>query len=632
MVSYSGIRGFGSGKVTLPSSDKWGQNMDILKDPPKGIFTRRINKISDTSSLANTIDESGDRVCEMINVYARGVNPMVSVSYSNNGRVGSGNISNSTQAFLPYRIMDRGSFVPPIKTQEHLLPLSRLPRLFTSVNTQPGFSDYSKKLECPNTNMRAVKLDLLKVCSNPTTVYKIGGNYKLSNSVKNAKNFIQSPITISADSGIKTLHTFKKNTNASTKEIYKIINSYSINANKSSKIINNKENIIVNTKKYIQNIIKGNIITNKSIGISAKNLEEMSGIVDLDSHINNSLLSGNLYSNPSQNIQNISLEDMADINNIKYINTNILTGQINSNICQNIRTTNIEEMGNGNINKNINNNMLSGSMNSNLHQNIQAKPINDTINLAIKQYTHNNTLKGHIKTNKNKNIRTTDINKMGNVDIKQYTRDITLKGNIGSNTSQNIQAKPINDTINIAIKQYTHNNTLKGHIKTNKNKNIRTTDINKMGCIDINKYTQNTNTISYDTTKTSTAKQNYIHSDIKLEKVLPYHEYTTNKNDYTIYKPIIPENTIELKPNRPHTSFSDNIKKDTLKNTEEFISRSVNLPTKNYKGGFDTKPTYTTLEKTNNINTNSVSDKYKLNKKMAENFQNRNSEKLIFLE
>ena len=53
-----------------------------------------------------------------LNVYARGVNPMVSVSYQNYGS-GAGSVK------LPYRIMKDGAFRPPIKTIEELLPLSR---------------------------------------------------------------------------------------------------------------------------------------------------------------------------------------------------------------------------------------------------------------------------------------------------------------------------------------------------------------------------------------------------------------------------------------------------------------------------------------------------------------------------
>ena len=38
-LSYSGITNYG--KATLPSVDSWGTNMNILKDPPKSITTRK---------------------------------------------------------------------------------------------------------------------------------------------------------------------------------------------------------------------------------------------------------------------------------------------------------------------------------------------------------------------------------------------------------------------------------------------------------------------------------------------------------------------------------------------------------------------------------------------------------------
>ena len=78
-LSYSGIVNYG--KVTLPSVESWGTNMNILKDPPKSVHTRKIDKVGETSAITTSIDESGDRFCEAINYYARGQNPMVSVSY-----------------------------------------------------------------------------------------------------------------------------------------------------------------------------------------------------------------------------------------------------------------------------------------------------------------------------------------------------------------------------------------------------------------------------------------------------------------------------------------------------------------------------------------------------------------------
>ena len=154
-ISYSGLTNFG--KVSLPSVDGWGTSMNILKDPPRSIMTRRINKVGDTSMITETIDESTNRMAEAITVYARGTNPSVSVMYSNNGTCGGenraflGSAPSRTNSFLPYRIMNGGAFRPPILTQEQLLPLSRQRRTNTAAFTRKGFADFSKKLRtCGN--------------------------------------------------------------------------------------------------------------------------------------------------------------------------------------------------------------------------------------------------------------------------------------------------------------------------------------------------------------------------------------------------------------------------------------------------------------------------------------------------
>ena len=114
-LSYSGITNFG--RVTLPSVEGWGTNMNILRDPPKSITTRRITKVGETSSITQMIGESGNRACEAIQVFARGVNPSVGVSYNNYGNGNSSGgltgLSNpiagcGRTAKLPYRIMDAG--------------------------------------------------------------------------------------------------------------------------------------------------------------------------------------------------------------------------------------------------------------------------------------------------------------------------------------------------------------------------------------------------------------------------------------------------------------------------------------------------------------------------------------------
>lgn len=118
--------------ATLPSADEYNGNTSIIKDPPKSIFTRRNVKVNDHSEITEEIDGAGDRVCEIINTYARGINPFVGTQYSNYG-------NETTQAYLPYRVMDRGAFRPPIIKPQDLLPLSRQVRLFTPITATPGY-------------------------------------------------------------------------------------------------------------------------------------------------------------------------------------------------------------------------------------------------------------------------------------------------------------------------------------------------------------------------------------------------------------------------------------------------------------------------------------------------------------
>ena len=147
--------------MTLPSVEAWGTDMNIVKDPPKAVWSRRIDKVSDTQKVTNMIGEgSGDRICELIKVYPRGINPHVAVSYSNYGTNGGQNRQTTLagvmgrnkvcpdgrsaligQAKLPYRLHDNGAFRPPLLRQEDLMPLSRLPRTNTSAYTQKAFID-----------------------------------------------------------------------------------------------------------------------------------------------------------------------------------------------------------------------------------------------------------------------------------------------------------------------------------------------------------------------------------------------------------------------------------------------------------------------------------------------------------
>ena len=253
-LSYSGLINYG--KATLPSVDSWGTNMNILRDPPKSIHTRRIDKVGQTSDITEMIDESGNRACEAINVYARGINPFVSVSYSNEGNNGGQRTSGLTiggqvQAKLPYTVIKDGAFRPPVLLQEDTVPLSRLPRVWTTAYTNPAFPDFSKKMKTCGTDKdtKEVRNDVIKTFIRPTAVYQMETPIAEPFEVKYV---IQPTINRSVTSGLRSLDYSSQEVKIPTKEINMDVQHAFANSNLSN--IRHVDNTTVDTIKYIQDI------------------------------------------------------------------------------------------------------------------------------------------------------------------------------------------------------------------------------------------------------------------------------------------------------------------------------------------------------------------------------------------
>lgn len=239
-LSYSAITNHG--KISLPSIESWGTNMNILKDPPKSLYTRRIDRVGQTSDITAMVDDSGDRACEGILQFARGVNPSVSVSYSNTNRMnGNGTASQNTNAFLPYRVGREGAIRLPIQTEYNLLPLSRQPRVWTSSFTNASFPDFSKQMMYRGTaeQMRQVKNELLNTSIRPTAVYKVELPMEKPYETKNK---IQNSLNISASSGFRTMDL--------TTQYVAIPNNEIKNANNTSAHTNKVENRYVNNNEF----------------------------------------------------------------------------------------------------------------------------------------------------------------------------------------------------------------------------------------------------------------------------------------------------------------------------------------------------------------------------------------------
>ena len=238
---------------TLPSVEDWGTNTNILRDPPKSITTRKIDKVGMNANLTQEIDDSGDRAAEYIRVYARGVNPMVSVSYNNNGGLayGSGNVGGTSrsQAFLPYRVAVDGAFRPPVLSGRDLLPLSRQPRNWTSSFTMPTFADYAKKMMCPD-KLKEVKDAIHHINVRPNEVFNIKTPLKETYDVKYK---IVDRVKVQGDSGKKVGDITMKINHENVGEVHDTILHASGDTNKSApNRTSHHTEISFNTAKYLQ--------------------------------------------------------------------------------------------------------------------------------------------------------------------------------------------------------------------------------------------------------------------------------------------------------------------------------------------------------------------------------------------
>lgn len=286
-ISYSGIVGYG--KATLPSVDTWGTNMNILQDPPKSIMTRKIDKASESSLLTEMNDAAGDRVCEMIKVYARGVNPFVAVSYNNDNSGQRVNSQGNTgkQSFLPYRLGPEGAFRPPVVAPQSLLPLSRLPRLPFEQITNKERIDFSKKMVCPQSGdqTQGVKkeVSMLRTFIRPTAVKKI--ETPISEPFE-VKYVIKNPIHTSANSGTRTLDITSTNVQVPHGGLIEQPLHADAQSNPSmNKYVNNS---VFKTDKYIQNVIYNDVQSKPSRNIQVSNIEDLKGF-SLDNKIQNAI-------------------------------------------------------------------------------------------------------------------------------------------------------------------------------------------------------------------------------------------------------------------------------------------------------------------------------------------------------
>ena len=293
-ISFSALKR--NHDLTLPSVEGWGTNMNIVRDPKKSIHTRKIDKVGSNMDIIDQIDQSGDRMCQGINVYARGVNPMVNVSYtnaSNNGGKSALSRSGMAAASLPYKVAEAGAFRPPIISPRELLPLSRQPRLTTQAITNPQAINYTKRALCPTPDkMKQIrKITLETNTIRPTAVYKTS---KMVQDINPTNAIIENPINISGYSGVKTqAHRANLKHQDRSREIndkvYKVVTTNPYSDTKSKKV-----QVAMDTDKYLRDVRYKAVTSNPGRKGDGKNY------VNKEMDLKKNLPTHNVTSNPGR--------------------------------------------------------------------------------------------------------------------------------------------------------------------------------------------------------------------------------------------------------------------------------------------------------------------------------------------
>ena len=307
--------------ITLPSVESWNTNMNILRDPPKAVWTRKIDKVSETQEITRMIGEdSGDRICEMIKVYPRGINPHVAVSYSNYGTNGGQNRQTTNsgimgrnkacsdgrsalmgQAKLPLPLLNHGAFRPPLFRQEDLLPLSRLPRTSTHAWTQSGFISYLNQMKCPEPNKVRQIQNPVKTNIRPTAILTIGQQLVEPFEIRQV---IENPITINVTSGMRSMDITEKQNSDINGRIQDTLYG-NIRTNTGSTYRGSRSVQDLNPSDYVTDVTYSRVYTNKD-GIKVHLPEKQSGKLPIN-----------------ENIINISAHSGININNGEPLKDNV---------------------------------------------------------------------------------------------------------------------------------------------------------------------------------------------------------------------------------------------------------------------------------------------------------------------
>jgi len=173
--------------ISYPKQYRGGPNLvgavrpTIFRDPPKAIYTRkkeRVN-IADVMYMVQSDTVNGDptRINEGIQLYARGQNPMVEVSYTNMGGGSTNNSLGNFQAHNPYKVE---VVRPPLYPIETLQPISA-PRIHQnySITTNPQIAPVNI----------AGAVDHMQIADAIETDTNTPGNIRVNPSLASLENF-----------------------------------------------------------------------------------------------------------------------------------------------------------------------------------------------------------------------------------------------------------------------------------------------------------------------------------------------------------------------------------------------------------------------------------------------------------
>ena len=137
---------------------------------------------------------------------------------------------------------------------------------------------------------------------------------------------------------------------------------------------------------------------------------------------------------------------------------------------------------------------------------------------------------------------------------------------------------------------------------------------------------KNLRTVSHNAAVSGVEKNNYVHDDLELARVLPNHHATTNIGDLSVYKRMDHENELHFERNMPMASFSSNV---VAKGDDSHGSRDYSLAPKLQPGGFSNSGQIASHKRADLIRGPYESEKSIMSKKMNEQMEGRYGRQMI---